>query len=377
MKNSDENTVNLSFRKKVTFTLLAGLVFSFFFYFYLLFPIFVMLLIVHVFHNLFYLEPKKLFWFYTGLTVVLGILYWLRIIPYIAYTSLLIFFAVFECLRVLMMAIINYPQSIQDLKDLNEKLEERVRERTGELQRANEKLLELDKMKSAFVSQASHDLRTPLTAIKGSLDNLSLGVAGDLSEKQKKVLDRALRSVDRLTNLINDILDLSRIESGRVILKKSQISLKAVVESTLHEVKPAADAKTIHINRIETDSPLFIMGDNGKIERVVNELICNAIKYTPEGGSVEVCLEERDGYAFLFVKDTGIGMTQEETKRIWDRFYRTPDSQNMAKGSGLGLSIAKELIELHEGSIHVESEKGKGTTFIVILPRYTKNENHK
>lgn len=359
-------------RKQRNLALIIGLGLSFFFHSPLFLPPLLMLLVIHVFHALFYTEPTRLFWFYAICSGVLVCLY--SLIPGYVYFTVFSTMTVLECLRVLMMAILNYPKNIQDLKDLNETLEERVIERTAELQRANEKLLELDKMKSAFVSQASHDLRTPLTAIKGSLDNLSLGVAGELNEKQRRVLDRALRSVDRLTNLINDILDLSRIESGRVMIKKSQVSMKAIVEAILHEVKPAADQKHIHIFHNELNNPLFIMADHGKIERVVGELVNNAIKYTPDGGQVEVLLDEKEGYAFLSVKDTGIGMAPDECKRIWERFYRTPDSQTMAKGSGLGLSIAKELIELHGGSIHVESQQGKGSSFVIHIPRLINSE---
>jgi signal transduction histidine kinase len=276
----------------------------------------------------------------------------------------------------------------RELEQLNVKLEERVEQRTqelseaneelntaneylnqanAELQHANAQLLELDKMKSAFVSQASHDLRTPLTAIKGSLDNLILGIAGVLTEKQEKIMTRAVKSVDRLTDLVNDVLDLSRIESGRMVLEKSNVPIKTLVENIINEDKPAAEQKRIQLSaNLETNA--IIHADAGKLERVVGELISNAIKYTPEGGSVDVTLTKTEDQITLSVKDSGIGMTKVECEKIWERFYRTNASKTFAKGSGLGLSIAKELVEMHGGTINVESKQGEGTIFILSLP---------
>ncbi len=259
-----------------------------------------------------------------------------------------------------------FARSVGGLKTLNLELEDRVAHRTAELEQANHELRELDKMKTQFVSQASHDLRTPLTAIKGSLDNLLMGIAGALNEKQQKVMTRATTSVDRLTNLINDVLDLNRIETGRIVLEKSDIPFKALVENIINENQPAADQKQITLTaNLGEEVNLHI--DGSKIERVVGELISNAIKYTPDCGTVDVGLSLEDNVVSLTVKDSGIGMTAEECKKIWERFYRTSASQKFAKGSGLGLSIAKELVELHGGTLTVESKKGEGTTFTLII----------
>ncbi len=236
-----------------------------------------------------------------------------------------------------------------------------------DLQEANAQLIQLDQMKTQFVSQASHDLRTPLTAIKGSLDNLLMGIAGVLNEKQAKIMTRATTSVDRLTNLINDVLDLNRIETGRIILEKTDIPFKALVENIVNENLPAAEQKRIQLNFDATDGDFMLSIDGSKIERVVGELISNAIKYTPENGTVDIDLKQNDQKITLSVKDSGIGMTNEECSKIWERFYRTSASQKFAKGSGLGLSIAKELVELHEGTLSVESEPGYGTTFLLEL----------
>ncbi len=280
-----------------------------------------------------------------------------------------------------------FAKANKTLAELNVDLEYRVEQRTEELENANEdlqaanflleganeQLRELDKMKTAFVSQASHDLRTPLTAIKGSLDNLALGIAGEMSPKQLKILSRATRSVDRLTNLVNDILDLSRIESGRTVLEKSNIPLRTLVQNTIQEQHPAAAQKGIELRMNKVSDLFTVLADGGKIQRVIGELVSNAIKYTPEGGKIEITLEQSGDMISLSVTDTGMGMTKEECGKIWNRFYRTPASQQVAKGSGLGLSIAKELVIMHKGTLTAESEPGKGTTVTMRLPNRNQN----
>ncbi len=239
----------------------------------------------------------------------------------------------------------------------------------AKLQEANAELQQLDQMKSAFVSQASHDLRTPLTAIKSSLDNVLRGVGGTLSDKQRKVINRALKSVNRLTHLINDVLDINRIESGREVIEKQEVLFNALIKNVVMENQPSANQKEIKLTSTGLDESCKLNIDPGKIERVVGELIGNAIKYTPEGGNVEIALFHDDKNVTLTVKDSGIGMSEEECKKIWERFYRTNASKHVAKGTGLGLSIAKELVELHEGSLQVNSHISKGTTFTLSLPK--------
>ncbi len=265
--------------------------------------------------------------------------------------------------------------SHKSLEQLNADLENRVRRRTTELEKANQELRELDKLKSAFVSQASHDLRTPLTSIKSSLDNLVRGVGGGLSERQEKVASRALKSVNRLTHLINDVLDINRIESGRMVLEKSKVHLESIVKNVIQENRPYADQKKISIESSGLDRSFPLELDVGKIERVINELINNAIKYTPENGTINVSLSQMNSQVRFSVKDNGMGMSKEVCEKIFERFYRANSAKLQAKGSGLGLSIAKELVEMHDGNIHVESEIGKGTLFTLILPANF-NENH-
>jgi len=244
-----------------------------------------------------------------------------------------------------------------------------VREANEQLQLANQKLRELDQMKTAFVSQASHDLRTPLTTIKSSLDILLRGIGGGLSEKQLSIVERAHRSVNRLNDLVNDVLDLSRIESGRMILNKCVIPMRTLVEDLIHENRLIAKQRQITLELQCGDGLFQVEADAGKMERVVSEFIGNAIKYTPEGGHVTVRLYPFDSTRIAIeVQDTGIGMHPDEIKHIFERFYRIPRSTDMAKGTGLGLSIVKELVEMHGGEIQVQSEIKKGTRFTIILP---------
>lgn len=243
-----------------------------------------------------------------------------------------------------------------------------LQETNRQLYEANERLQELDEMKTAFVSQASHDLRTPLTGIKGSLDNLRLGIAGELNDKQQRLIDRALRSVERLSLLVGDLLDLSRIESGRTVLEKSNIPLRLLVDNVMQEHRASAAQKNIRLVHGKVLDTIMIHADGGKLQRIIGELIHNAIKYTPENGTVEVSLEKQNDAVVLSVKDTGIGISKEESHKIWERFYRTPSAQNIAKGSGLGLSIVKELVAMHDGTITMESQPNQGTTFTIRLP---------
>ncbi|MGI6454769.1 MAG: sensor histidine kinase [bacterium] len=338
-----------------------------------------MTLLLHFLYTLFYTRHPKQYWvlLYSGL--VIGIFNIFYVLPQIVQIYCLVGFI--ESIRVSIMAILKYPKTIKDLQVLTEDLESRVKQRTVELhlanqqlQRANEQLKQLDEMKTAFVSQASHDLRTPLTAIKGSLDNLTLGIAGELNEKQKKILARASRSVDRLTNLINDILDLSRIEQGRLKVEKSNIVLTPIIHSALNEAQSAADLKKISLTYHPNDTSDYpVYADPQKIERILSELIGNAIKYTPECGKIDIESRMNGEDVEIAIHDTGIGMNEEECVKVWERFYRTDRSQFMAKGSGLGLSIVKELISLHNGSIHVQSEPDNGSTFTVRFPLRERN----
>ena len=224
-------------------------------------------------------------------------------------------------------------------------------------------------MKSDFVSQVSHDLRTPLTVIKGYIDNLRDGILGDLSEKQRDSLNRISNNADKLTRLINNLLDTSRIESGRVKLKIGNILINGLITNVIEDLMPLARAGNLEIILENPGVECWVRGDWEKLEQVTINLLENAIKFTHTGGRVTITLQKDQKFVKVSIRDTGIGIAPVEQTRIFDRFYRIEqDCPTGAKGTGLGLFIAKTLVELHGGRISVTSEVGKGSEFTFTLP---------
>jgi signal transduction histidine kinase len=235
---------------------------------------------------------------------------------------------------------------------------------------ANEQLKELDRMKSYFVSNVSHELRTPLTAIEGLTDNMLDGLTGPLNEKQARYITGIKESTDRLARLIDDLLDLSVIEAGRVELKPESFSLANLIHEVSDTLRPVAEEKVIKLEFGPADGNLAAWADRDKVTQVLTNLIGNAIKFTSPGGKITLSAQ-RKGEAWLqaSVTDTGKGISPEEAGRIFDEFYqiRQPD-EHKARGVGLGLAISKRLVEMHGGKIWVESEVGKGSTFSFMVP---------
>lgn len=253
----------------------------------------------------------------------------------------------------------------------------RLKDYAEQLEKANQELKKIDAMKSEFVSVASHELRTPLAAIKNSIQLILSGKTGTINENQAKFLSMAERNINRLTNILNDLLSLSRIESGRMAFSFENISFQSILEPTLSSLKPQADGKSITLEGDYPEGLPQVYVDKEKIEQVLVNLIGNAIKFTPEGGkiivSAKLVSEEREGgpakKVVVSVKDTGIGIPQEHLNSIFDKFYQVEGSlQRSAGGTGLGLAITKGLVEAHQGKIWVESEIGKGSTFSFTLP---------
>ena len=231
------------------------------------------------------------------------------------------------------------------------------------------RLKELDKLKSDFVSNVSHELRTPLTAIKGSADNMLDGLTGDLNEKQNRYLVRVKSNADRLARLINDLLDLSRIEAG-IKLKRTNLSLPTVAREVVESLGSVAAEKLISFEIECPDVNLTAWADPDRIVEVLTNLIGNAIKFTPTNGKVTLCLKRSGNeWVKISVADTGPGIPSDEANRIFDKFYQvTQPEKQKAMGTGLGLSITKALVEMHGGKIWLESEVGKGSIFSFILP---------
>ena len=236
---------------------------------------------------------------------------------------------------------------------------------------------ELDKMKTDFISVVSHELRTPLTSIKGYTDLLLSGAAGENSEIQSEFLSIIQLSTTRLSNLINDILDISRIESGTLKIKHEPIDYRHIVADTLRLMKAAADAKQISMDAALPAAIPPVRGDADKVTQVLTNLVSNAIKYTPEGGWVKVSLEVTgEASVTTCVADSGIGVAPEDQSKLFQRFFRADNSSTReAGGTGLGLVIAKTLIELMGGAIWLESEPGRGSRFYFTLPLFLETGN--
>jgi signal transduction histidine kinase len=253
----------------------------------------------------------------------------------------------------------------------------RLKDFADQLERANQELRRLDGMKSEFVSVASHELRTPLAAIKNAVQLVLKGTAGKINENQEKFLFMAERNINRLTNILNDLLNLSKIESGRIELNFENIKLKGMIELMASTLRPHADAKSIQIDVEVSEQLPTVYGDPQKVEQILTNLIGNAIKFTPERGKILITAkllskDQQKGYGervAVSVKDTGIGIPPEHLDAIFEKFHQVEGSLHRSvSGTGLGLAITKGLVEAHQGRIWVESEPGKGSTFTFTLP---------
>lgn len=265
----------------------------------------------------------------------------------------------------------------RQIESLNVGLEAKVRERTADLERlnkdleaANEKLKEVDRLKSLFLSHVSHELRTPLTSIKGLVENMLGGLVGRLVEKQEMYMTRVKVNMDRLIRMIVDLLDLSRIESGKLELSPTAAPLRQLVADAADQMRPLALAKRQVLEVHNPESELIVWADPDKVHQILTNLLDNAIKFTPVKGRITVRVG-LDGptFAKVSVMDTGVGIPSESLPKLFDLFYqakRTPEVER--KGLGLGLSIVKNLVELHGGQIMVQSEGGKGSEFQFTIP---------
>jgi len=259
-----------------------------------------------------------------------------------------------------------------NLRRAYDELERKVAERTRDLAVANERLQELDQLKSDFVSNVSHELRTPLTAIKGAVDLVLREVTGPLTDKQTHYLTRVRSNTQHLTSLINDVLDLSKIESGSSAVKPSRVSLGSLVYEVIETLRPVAAEKAITLDSTVTGHSIFVWADPDKINQVLMNLIGNAIKFTPPSGTVTVSAS-RDGKknVQVSVSDNGPGVLPNETEKIFEKFYQIAEfGGTKPKGTGLGLAICKALVELHGGKIWVASAMNNGSTFNFTLPAY-------
>lgn len=232
----------------------------------------------------------------------------------------------------------------------------------------NERLRELDRLKDEFIALVSHELRTPLTSIRGYTELLLDEEAGELSTDQRQFLGVVERNSHRLLHLVGDLLFLAQVEAGKLVLEMGALDLGAVASESVEAARPQAEAKGITLTLATSPLPL-IGGDRARIGQLLDNLVSNAVKFTPEGGRVDVRVRVLEGNAVLEVRDSGMGIPAGEQHLLFQRFFRTSTATEQAiQGTGLGLAISKAIVEAHEGDISLVSEEGEGTTFSVTLP---------
>ena len=261
-------------------------------------------------------------------------------------------------------------KKMREINELNATLERRVQQRTRQLEIANQKLIEANRAKSEFLATMSHELRTPLNAIIGFAEVLMDGLCGELNRDQRDAVTDIHESGRHLLRMINDILDLSKIEAGRMELRKETFRIDEVLESVRTVVLEIAKEKNLrYAEEIPPDLPP-IYADKIRFKQIMYNLVSNAVKFTPEGGSVTIRASLDDKEFTFTVQDTGIGIREEDMPKLFEEFVQIDSSYSRQyEGTGLGLALTKRLVEMHGGRIWVESEYGKGSKFSFTIPR--------
>jgi len=249
-----------------------------------------------------------------------------------------------------------------------QELEIKVEERTRQLKQALEEVKKISKRKSDFISSVSHEIRTPLTSIKGYAAIILAGKLGALPEEIHTRLEKINRHSDELVHMVNDLLDISRIESGKVEIKKETLGLRTITDKISDLFSEQFKTKNINFSSNIPDNCQEISADRGQIERVFINLVGNALKFTPENGKIQINANRTNNIIQINVKDTGFGIPEDAQESIFEEFFRVDNTINQeVKGTGLGLTLVKHIIEAHQGKIWVKSKVGEGSTFSFTL----------
>jgi len=228
---------------------------------------------------------------------------------------------------------------------------------------------QLEQLKDDFIHSITHDLRSPMTSIRGFLEFLLDGSAGEINDQQREFLEIIDKSSTRLLEMINDILDVAKMESGSMPMEIERVNMFDLVDNVLRTLESQAKKDKVELD-IELKNEIEdLNADKGLLQRVVTNLVSNSLKFTPEGGSVKVILEDKEDRVQISVVDTGVGMPPEYVDKIFDKFEQVKGSKGKRKGTGLGLTITKYIVEAHKGKIWAESEQGKGSTFTFWIPK--------
>ncbi len=221
-----------------------------------------------------------------------------------------------------------------------------------------------------FITMVSHQLRSPLVAIQQYFEVILAGMAGEVQEKPKEMILRSRNRLEGLLNLINDWLDVARLDSGQIVDNIEPLSLKKIIKEIIEDLRPLTQDDSISLELGSCSENDLVQGDKETLEQVFSNLITNAIRYNKPRGRVIITIKENKDFVSAEVQDTGIGIAEEHLAFIFDQFYRVKRGEDQkVKGTGLGLSIAKKIVEAHGGSIRVSSELGKGSSFTVLLPK--------
>jgi len=259
--------------------------------------------------------------------------------------------------------------TVEQIKELNGHLEQRVDAATKELRRSNAQLQKLDEAKDDFISMASHQLRTPLTSIKGYLSMMIEGDIGKITPEQTKVLNEAFMSSERMVRLISDFLNVSRLQTGKFVIEKHPVNLALLVQREIDSLTPNAMTRGMKFEyKKPKDIPLFDLDEN-KIEQVVMNFADNALYYSKDNGKITITLKKVGKYIEFIVKDNGIGVPEAEQAHLFNKFFRATNARRARPdGTGVGLFLAKKVIDDHDGEIIFESKEGKGSSFGFRLP---------
>jgi len=256
----------------------------------------------------------------------------------------------------------------QELSYVNEELSRA----NDELSEANEELKSLDRMKDEFLSNVSHEFKTPLTSIQGYSQLISDGTLGDINEQQQKAVSTVIRNSERLRRLVDSLLYLSRAQAGKIRYSFDRVQIADVIDNSIQDVELQAKSKNITIKKdLPDEMPLF-NADRDKLMDVLINLTDNAVKFTPDGGTITISSYVEEKSLHISVKDTGIGIPKDKIPNLFQRFYQV-DASGKRKygGTGLGLYICKKIVEDHGGNIWVESTEGEGSTFHIQFPMET------
>lgn len=257
----------------------------------------------------------------------------------------------------------------QEIQQFNSRLKREVNKATRDLRVSNQQLRDLDATKDEFVSMASHQLRTPLTSVKGYISMVLEGDAGKITDEQRQLLGEAFASSERMVHLIGDFLNVSRIQTGKFMIDRQQCDIAKLVEQEVEGMLPMAENHALTIEYRHAGLIPMLYLDEGKIRQVVMNFIDNAVYYSPEGGKILVRLFVEDGDVVCTIKDKGIGVPKDVQHKLFTKFFRAGNAQlQRPDGTGIGLYLAKKVIDGHGGRILVESQEGKGSTFGFRLP---------